>query len=603
MGSRRIGNGVENVYDAAQAWVDRCLRRDGSLFTSSEAIWTPHWLGELRGRFLDQPGAPGNGFFGKLENQLAGSPPEVYQLMGEVLFVHYLIIHTNTIKGVTKASNINRVLGWSPSTVTIPPNLVTSLSPGIADPGMFFRMTMPSGTGYIIELAEQLKELESDKRNQFLNGPWRFKKFSEGMDFRSVTLSEHPNWAWPQEYAIRHLAFPDAFEGILSVSHKIQIAEAFSSCVDAPDQDIDRLLIQIRLVLEAEYASDYEHSLHLYETPIIRQWQPEHPQYTGVTLGSNGSTEPAEDVQQEDLAALAQRLYFPESFLGEVGALLEDKKQVIFQGPPGTGKTYIARRLARHLAEADDRVTLVQFHPSYAYEDFVQGFRPALLDSGQAGFELKDGPLLRAARQAEAEPDANHFLVIDEINRGNLAKALGELYFLLEYRDSEISLQYSDKPFRLPGNLYIIGTMNTADRSIALVDLALRRRFYFVEFHPDEPPIKGLLRRYLEANAPGMEWVAEVVDLANDALRNDREAAIGPSYFMRSGLDEDVVKRIWKHSVLPYIEERLFGESDDRRGEFDLDRLRQAVTRETASAGDDRESAENGVAPADESAP
>ena len=131
----------------------------------------------------------------------------------------------------------------------------------------------------------------------------------------------------------------------------------------------------------------------------------------------------------------------------------------------------------------------------------------------------------------------------------------------------------------------------------------MRRRFYFVEFHPDEPPIKGLLRRYLEANAPGMEWVAEVVDRANDALRNDREAAIGPSYFMRSGLDEDVVKRIWKHSVLPYIEERLFGESDDRRGEFDLDRLRRAVARETASAGDDRESAENGVAPADESAP
>ena len=96
------------------------------------------------------------------------------------------------------------------------------------------------------------------------------------------------------------------------------------------------------------------------------------------------------------------------------------------------------------------------------------------------------------ARRAEAEPGAKHFLVIDEINRGNLAKALGELYFLLEYRDSEISLQYSDKPFRLPGNLYIIGTMNTADRSIALVDLALRRRFYFVEFHPDEPAHQGL---------------------------------------------------------------------------------------------------------------
>ena len=104
----------------------------------------------------------------------------------------------------------------------------------------------------------------------------------------------------------------------------------------------------------------------------------------------------------------------------------------------------------------------------------MQGFRPALVGDGQAGFELRDGPLLRAAERARQEPNADHFLVIDEINRGNLAKVFGELYFLLEYRDEAMSLQYSDKPFSLPDNLYIIGTMNTADRSIALVDLALR---------------------------------------------------------------------------------------------------------------------------------
>ena len=603
MGSRIIGNGVENVYDAAQAWVDRCLRRDDSLFTPGQAIWTPPRLAELRQRFLGQPDVPGNGFFGKLENQLTDSPPEMYQLTGEVLFVHFLIIFQDAMRGDTKRDRINQVLERSPQPVSIPPDLSVGLSPGIANPGTFFLNNRPAGMGFIIELAEQLKELESDKRNQFLNDPWRFKEFSEGMDFRSVTLSEHSTWARQQRYAIHHLAFPDTFEGIISVGHKNLIGDAFAPCVDTPDPDIDRRLVQIRSVLEAKYAADYRHSLHFYEQPIRQQWDPQSEGYTGVTLSSIGSTEPVGDVQQEYLAALAQRLYLPESFLKEVGALLEDKKQVIFQGPPGTGKTYVAQALAEHLAGDDDLVTLVQFHPSYAYEDFVQGFRPTLLGDEQAGFELKDGPLLRAARRAENEPDAKHFLVIDEINRGNLAKALGELYFLLEYRDSEISLQYSDKPFRLPGNLYIIGTMNTADRSIALVDLALRRRFYFVEFHPDEPPIKGLLRRYLEANAPGMEWVAEVVDRANDALRNDREAAIGPSYFMRSGLDEDVVKRIWKHSVLPYIEERLFGESDDRRGEFDLDRLRRAVAPETTSAGDDREGAETGVAPADESAP
>ena len=278
------------------------------------------------------------------------------------------------------------------------------------------------------------------------------------------------------------------------------------------------------------------------------------------------------------LQALADELHLTDEFLENIETLLMEKKQIIFQGPPGTGKTYVAQKLARHLAGSEERVTLVQLHPSYAYEDFVQGFRPTLED-GQPGFELRDGPLLRAAKQARDDPSgAKHFLVIDEINRGNLAKVLGELYFLLEYRDESIRLQYSDEPFSLPSNLYIIGTMNTADRSIALVDLALRRRFYFVEFHPDEEPVKGVLGRWLQQKAPGMEWVADVVERANEKLREDRHAAIGPSYFMKDDLDEEAVRRVWKHSVLPYIEERLFGEGD-RLSEFDLDKLRRETDR------------------------
>ena len=280
------------------------------------------------------------------------------------------------------------------------------------------------------------------------------------------------------------------------------------------------------------------------------------------------------------LSSLAANLHLAVEFLQEIETLLYDKKQIIFQGPPGTGKTYVAQKLARHLAGSDERVTLVQFHPSYAYEDFVQGFRPALVD-GQAGFELRDGPLLRAAEAArdDPDPDAKHFLIIDEINRGQIAKVLGELYFLLEYRDESIRLQYSDEPFSLPSNLYIIGTMNTADRSIALVDLALRRRFYFVEFHPDDEPVKAVLRRWLEAKGlDGMEWVADVVERVNEKMEDDRHAAIGPSYFMKDGLDEATVERIWKHSVLPYIEERRFGESDSR-GEFDLEALRREAER------------------------
>lgn len=294
----------------------------------------------------------------------------------------------------------------------------------------------------------------------------------------------------------------------------------------------------------------------------------------------------AQPVEPKSLHALADELLLSSDFLEEICALLDDKQQVIFQGPPGTGKTYVAQELAEHLAESERQVTIVQFHPSYAYEDFVRGFRPTSTESGQVGFTLQDGPLLRAAQKARDAPGAKHFLIVDEINRGNIAKVFGELYFLLEYRDKEISLLYQREPgetFALPENLYFIGTMNTADRSIALVDLALRRRFYFIEFHPDTEPVKDVLQKWLQRKiqegevSTDVEWIADVVVEANKLLEEDRHAAIGPSYFMKDGLDEKFVRRIWEHSVLPYVEERLFGIDKDLDA-FDLDTLKSQAT-------------------------
>ena len=307
-----------------------------------------------------------------------------------------------------------------------------------------------------------------------------------------------------------------------------------------------------------------------------------------AVVGGRGDDEDGADDDEvettptETLQGVADECFLPVNFLERIVGLLEDKKQVIFQGPPGTGKTYVAQKLAEYLTDKhEERVTLVQFHPSYAYEDFVQGYRPTLSEGGQAGFELKDGPLMRAAEKARQDPDHKHYLIIDEINRGNLAKVFGELYFLLEYRGHAMNLQYSDKPFSLPENLYIIGTMNTADRSIALVDLALRRRFHFMEFRADESPIGDVLREWLAAKAPYMTWVADVIERSN-ALLSDQDAAIGPSYFMKENLDEDMVRLIWEHNVRPYIAERLFGQRE-RLAEFDLDRLRNARANDPAN--------------------
>jgi MoxR-like ATPase len=292
---------------------------------------------------------------------------------------------------------------------------------------------------------------------------------------------------------------------------------------------------------------------------------------------AKGASAPA-----EPLAELADTLLLDREELVRIQRLLEVKKQVIFYGPPGTGKTYVAKQLGAFLAGESGSVEVVQFHASYAYEDFMEGYRPALV-GGQPGFQLVPGPLKRVAERARQTPGATHVMVIDELNRSNVAKVFGELYYLLEYRDAKIALQYShDPPFTLPGNLWIIGTMNTADRSIALVDAALRRRFYFVPFFPDQPPIEGLLQRWTARYKPDLQWVAAVVDKANERL-GDRHAFIGPSYFMTQDLTEEWVDLIWRHAILPYLEEQFFGEPERLR-EFDLAKLREAIGDSTATA-------------------
>lgn len=343
---------------------------------------------------------------------------------------------------------------------------------------------------------------------------------------------------------------------------------------------------------DADATALYEHSLGFLDRFISEARSHEIPIQNRLEAQSVAwAIDDTEGHKEENISTavslsdLASSLYFPDaSFLEEIKFLLEEKRQVIFQGPPGTGKTFVAKAIAEHFAGSNDRVTLVQFHPSYAYEDFVEGYRPKVMENGHLGFTLQPGPLKYIVKAARNDKEARYFLVIDEINRGNLGKIFGELYYLLEYRDQPVRLQYSaeeDEPFKLPENLYIIGTMNTTDRSIALVDLALRRRFFFVNFSVSEEPISGLLGRWLDAHKLGhMKWVVDVVDHANDIL-NDRDAAIGPSYFMRTTegtarLDDSYVDRIWTYNILPYIEERLFGERG-RLAEFTLDKLRKEI--------------------------
>jgi len=282
--------------------------------------------------------------------------------------------------------------------------------------------------------------------------------------------------------------------------------------------------------------------------------------------------------------ALADGLFLPLDWLREVVDLLREKGQVVFYGPPGTGKTYLAQALATFLTDtAGGEQRLVQFHPSYAYEDFFEGFRPRPGDTqGSIVFDLVHGPLRRMAALAEADPTRPYVLVIDELNRANLAKVFGELYFLLEYRDKAVGLQYSpDEDFSLPRNLLVIGTMNTADRSIALVDQAMRRRFDFVPLFPGREPLVGMLRGWLKANAMPAT-AADLLDALNVML-GEPESAIGPSYFMSERARTRVgLERIWRTAIIPVLEERFAGGDVDVHDRYSLERVLARIGTGTA---------------------
>lgn len=248
--------------------------------------------------------------------------------------------------------------------------------------------------------------------------------------------------------------------------------------------------------------------------------------------------------------------------------LIRMKKNVILQGAPGVGKTFCARRLAQAMmGEKDEsRIALIQFHQNYSYEDFVMGYKPV-----EGTFELQKGIFYKFCMLAANHPDKEYFFIIDEINRGNLSKIFGELLMLIEkdYRGEKLTLAYKDEKFSVPGNLYLIGMMNTADRSLALIDYALRRRFSFFEMNPgfDSEGFKAYLKG---KNNERLNELVELVKELNRQIATDDSLGqgfkIGHSYLCTGEVVTDEwLKEVVNYDILPMLQEYWF----DNRAEVD----------------------------------
>jgi 5-methylcytosine-specific restriction protein B len=513
-------------------WKERCLLADRSLvFEDRDGVWTLENVGDLYARFIENPyeGAEGGGtFFSKWEHQLDGASDSVRLLGAELLLVHFLFASSVTYRG--KLDAVQACL--QPIDLTLPEDSipVRALHQRIGHPGIGFNTRRDVQVAYLIDFSRRIKHLPQEQRGPFLDDPWALRDFADETD-QPIREMRH---------ILLHLLRPDEFERISSGSHKREIASAFSSLLDEDSPaDLDERLYAIRKKLEEHLpkGNTPKGMVDYYSPPLRGVWE--------STGGGDG--EGATDLET-----------------------LLWKKQIVLYGPPGTSKTFEARRVAealirraalatwgiRDFLERADEVEAAvrgnlewaQLHPGFGYEEFIRGLR---LEGDETRYEPGLLPRLVERMNKQGEQRLPTVLVLDEINRTDLSRMLGEAFSLLERdkRGTVVNLPGAnpgeeEPTLTVPEDLYVVGTMNEIDQSVESLDFALRRRFMWRECRFERDTLIEMVRtrwpqdvRKFEADdaADQLERFADRAVALNDGIEGSpelgRQYQIGHAYF------------------------------------------------------------------------